>query len=124
MRQGPSSSSAKTRPNIRNRAHSAVTSPSSHERSHHTCVSLYTFTATTQKLSCAHLISVPVRLRARAAGIAYDGFYPVRIRFGEFVAQKVQTLFVDDLDGSDAEGTVRFGLDGTDYEIDLTGVCS
>jgi len=35
------------------------------------------------------------------------------------VAQKVQTLFVDDLDGSAAEGTVRFGLDGTDYEIDL-----
>ena len=38
---------------------------------------------------------------------------------GESVAQKVQTLFVDDLDGSAAEGTVRFGLDGTDYEIDL-----
>jgi Lsr2 len=35
------------------------------------------------------------------------------------VAQKIQTLFIDDLDGSDAEGTVRFGLDGTDYEIDL-----
>jgi hypothetical protein len=35
------------------------------------------------------------------------------------VAEKVQTLFVDDLDGSAAEGTVRFGLDGTDYEIDL-----
>jgi len=35
------------------------------------------------------------------------------------VAQKVQTLFVDDIDGSAAEGTVRFGLDGTDYEIDL-----
>jgi Lsr2 len=35
------------------------------------------------------------------------------------VAQKVQTLFVDDIDGSDAEGTVRFSLDGTDYEIDL-----
>jgi hypothetical protein len=35
------------------------------------------------------------------------------------VAQKVQTLFVDDIDGSDAEGTVRFGLDGADYEIDL-----
>jgi len=31
----------------------------------------------------------------------------------------VQTLFIDDLDGSQAEGTVRFGLDGTDYEIDL-----
>jgi hypothetical protein len=35
------------------------------------------------------------------------------------VAQKIQTLFIDDLDGSQAEGTVRFGLDGTDYEIDL-----
>ena len=35
------------------------------------------------------------------------------------MAQKVQTLFVDDLDGSVAEGTVRFGLDGTEYEIDL-----
>ena len=32
----------------------------------------------------------------------------------------MQTLFVDDLDGSEAEGTVRFGLDGTEYEIDLT----
>jgi len=36
------------------------------------------------------------------------------------VAQKIQTLFIDDLDGSAAEGTVRFGLDGTDYEIDLS----
>jgi Lsr2 len=35
------------------------------------------------------------------------------------VAQKIQTLFIDDLDGSDAEGTVRFGLDGIEYEIDL-----
>jgi hypothetical protein len=35
------------------------------------------------------------------------------------VAQKVQTLFIDDIDGSSAEGTIRFGLDGTDYEIDL-----
>jgi len=35
------------------------------------------------------------------------------------VAQKIQTLFIDDMDGSPAEGTVRFGLDGTDYEIDL-----
>ena len=35
------------------------------------------------------------------------------------VAQKVQTLLVDDLDGRAAEGTVRFGIDGTDYEIDL-----
>jgi hypothetical protein len=35
------------------------------------------------------------------------------------VAQKIQTLLIDDLDGSAAEGTVRFGLDGTEYEIDL-----
>lgn len=38
------------------------------------------------------------------------------------MAQKVQTLFADDLDGSDAEGTVRFGLDGVHYEIDLNTV--
>jgi hypothetical protein len=36
------------------------------------------------------------------------------------VAQKIQTLFIDDLDGGEAEGTVRFGLDGTEYEIDLS----
>jgi len=36
------------------------------------------------------------------------------------MAQKVQTLFIDDLDGSEAEGTVRFGLDGAHYEIDLS----
>jgi hypothetical protein len=36
------------------------------------------------------------------------------------VAQKIQTLFIDDLDGSPAEGTVRFALDGTSYEIDLS----
>ena len=35
------------------------------------------------------------------------------------MAQKIQTLFIDDLDGGEAEGTVRFGLDGTEYEIDL-----
>jgi hypothetical protein len=35
------------------------------------------------------------------------------------MAQKVQTLLIDDLDGGKAEGTVRFGLDGTEYEIDL-----
>ena len=40
-------------------------------------------------------------------------------RNGAPVAQKIQTLFIDDLDGSEAEGTVRFGLDGSEYEIDL-----
>ena len=36
------------------------------------------------------------------------------------MAQRIQTLLIDDLDGSDADGTVRFGLDGTEYEIDLS----
>jgi hypothetical protein len=35
------------------------------------------------------------------------------------VAQKITTLFIDDIDGGPAEGTVRFSLDGTEYEIDL-----
>lgn len=35
------------------------------------------------------------------------------------MAQKIQTLFIDDIDGSEAEGTVRFALDGAEYEIDL-----
>ena len=36
------------------------------------------------------------------------------------MAQKVQTLFIDDIDGGEAEGTVRFALDGAEYEIDLS----
>jgi hypothetical protein len=36
------------------------------------------------------------------------------------MAQKIQTLFIDDLDGGEAEGTVSFALDGTHYEIDLS----
>jgi hypothetical protein len=36
------------------------------------------------------------------------------------VAQRTQVLYVDDIDGSAADGTVRFGLGGTDYEIDLS----
>lgn len=40
------------------------------------------------------------------------------------MAQKVQTLYIDDIDGSEAEGTVRFNLDGTDYEIDLNAAHS
>jgi len=36
------------------------------------------------------------------------------------MAQRIQTFFIDDLDGSEAEGTVLFGLDGTHYKIDLS----
>ena len=35
------------------------------------------------------------------------------------MAQKVQVILVDDLDGGPAEETVTFGLDGVSYEIDL-----
>ena len=35
------------------------------------------------------------------------------------VAQKVNIVLIDDIDGSDAVETVAFGLDGTSYEIDL-----
>ena len=40
------------------------------------------------------------------------------------MAQKIQTLFIDDIDGGEAEGTVRFGLDGAEYEIDLSAAHS
>jgi Lsr2 len=36
------------------------------------------------------------------------------------MAQKLPTLFIDDLDGGEAGGTVRFGFDGSEYEIDLS----
>jgi hypothetical protein len=37
------------------------------------------------------------------------------------MATKVVTELRDDIDGSRAEQTVRFALDGTEYEIDLSG---
>lgn len=36
------------------------------------------------------------------------------------MAQKVQVLLVDDVDGTTADETVTFALDGVSYEIDLT----
>lgn len=36
------------------------------------------------------------------------------------MAQKIQVLLVDDLDGGDATETVAFSLDGAAYEIDLS----
>src|SRR5215218_7974206 len=46
-----------------------------------------------------------------AAPNAWEGNTPM--------AQKVNIVLVDDLDGSEAGSTVSFGLDGTTYEIDL-----
>lgn len=37
------------------------------------------------------------------------------------MAQKVLVELIDDLKGGPAEETVRFGLDGREYEIDLNG---
>jgi hypothetical protein len=69
----------------------------------------------------AHVLVLARNLPVRAwpaARCCFDWFGQFE-KWREFVAQKVQTLVVDDIDGSAAEGTVRFGLDGTDYEIDL-----
>lgn len=35
------------------------------------------------------------------------------------MTQKVEVILVDDMDGSEAAETIRFGVDGTTYEIDL-----
>ena len=39
---------------------------------------------------------------------------------GFTVAQKVQVLLVDDVDGTEASESVSFGFDGTTYELDLS----
>ena len=36
------------------------------------------------------------------------------------MAQKVQVILVDDIDGGSADETVSFSLDGVSYEIDLS----
>ena len=41
-------------------------------------------------------------------------------QIGSPMAQKIQVLLVDDLDGGTATETVTFGLDGSGYEIDLS----
>jgi hypothetical protein len=37
------------------------------------------------------------------------------------MAKKTRVLLVDDIDGSPAESSVKFGIDGSLYEIDLSG---
>jgi hypothetical protein len=39
---------------------------------------------------------------------------------GVLMAQQVNIVLVDDIDGSPADETVSFALDGKDYEIDLS----
>src|SRR5882757_672951 len=67
---------------------------------------------------CAAAVNA-VRIRLKTIGIS-SLTHQGRAGNGVVMAQKIQTLLVDDIDGSEAEGTVRFGLDGAEYEIDLS----
>jgi len=46
--------------------------------------------------------------------------YPTLPKESLFMAQKVKIILVDDLDEGSADETVRFGLDGVSYEMDLS----
>jgi hypothetical protein len=35
------------------------------------------------------------------------------------MARKIETVLIDDIDGSQADTTIRFGLNGAEFEIDL-----
>jgi hypothetical protein len=45
---------------------------------------------------------------------------PARCGNEKKMAQKIHVVLIDDIDGRDAAETVRFSLDGTNYEIDLS----
>ncbi len=36
------------------------------------------------------------------------------------MARKIHVQLIDDLSGEDAQETIRFSVEGTDYEIDLS----
>lgn len=36
------------------------------------------------------------------------------------MAKQTKVIYIDDLDGSEAAGTMKFGIDGDAYEIDLS----
>jgi hypothetical protein len=42
------------------------------------------------------------------------------IKGNDYMAERVNVVLVDDIDGSDASEKVTFGLDGVQYEIDLS----
>ena len=52
--------------------------------------------------------------------VAYYCLYIAIPRTEQFRGSECQTLYIDDIDGGEAAGTVRFGLDGVGYEIDLS----
>jgi hypothetical protein len=59
-----------------------------------------------------------------AIPIVYNGrivhLNPEVLSKGPTMARETMTRLVDDLDGSDAQETVKFALDGRSYEIDLS----
>jgi hypothetical protein len=57
---------------------------------------------------------------ARNGGSSSRGSGSTSERVVVAMAQKVQVVLVDDLDGGPADETVSFALDGTTYEIDLS----
>src|SRR5262245_66153183 len=60
---------------------------------------------------------------ARADGMRYRAFTvaPLELYEGNIrVARETFTKLIDDLDGGEAHETVKFGLDGHFYEIDLS----
>src|SRR5260370_764194 len=59
-------------------------------------------------------------VNAERLGIHLASEIGCSVRRAVSMAQKVQVLLVDDLDGSEATETVAFGLDGASYEIDLS----
>jgi Lsr2 len=58
-----------------------------------------------------------------AAHLARPGWHAWYARSGSGTEhpwpRRYRALLIGDVDGTQADGTVRFGLDGTEYEIDL-----
>ena len=62
-----------------------------------------------------------VGVAARLCGLGrLSWLYEIIDMNGVSVVQKIQTLFIDELVCSEAEGTFCFGLDGAEYEPDRT----
>src|SRR5690242_8640106 len=66
----------------------------------------------------ANVLSIPRGLaESFRHAVGLDSLSTVKVLS---MAQRVNVVLVDDLDGSDATETVSFGLDGAQYEIDLS----
>jgi nucleoid-associated protein Lsr2 len=64
----------------------------------------------------------PADVTVGMGAVQQAGFYGSgnpRYAEGGTMAQRVVTLLTDDIDGDEAAETVRFGVDGSEFEIDL-----